>query len=349
MDQLKAHFEKEFAKKGVALTGAQLYNYARLKKLSGITKKKIYKFLQLQPHIAHFSNPRKTKIYQSATVIRPGVYHIDYAEFHKHWAGSNKNATGFLIAVENFTNKIFAAPSRGKGTPEWLAAIASFVEKTRNVRVILSDRDSVAKSENFREKIIRNYGIMWDFLRKGNKAYLAERYVRFLKTKLSQVLDLKGGKNWSQYLPAICSEYNQSKIEGTSYRRQAINNYNFSHFLSQLLKTPEPELLFNSAKAGPFATDAWNKKIFKFNLGEKVLVARAANWADGTEQLRTFVRASTRGGFGKIVYTISGRQLRTTKHFKMYVPVYSLLELGPSLHFYTNELKAAPPTFVVAD
>jgi hypothetical protein len=84
-------------------------------------------------------------------------------------------------------------------------------------------------------------------------------------------------------------------------------------------------------------------------LGEKVLLARAANWADGTERLRTFVRASTRGGFGKNVYTVGGRQLRTTKHFKSYVPVYSLLELGPSLHFYTNELKKAPPTFVVAD
>jgi hypothetical protein len=349
MDRLKAHFEKEFNKKGVALTGAQLYSFAQLKKLPGVTKKKIYKFLQTHPHIAHFSTLRKTKIFQSATVLRPGVYHIDYAEFHKHWAGSNKNATGFLIAVENFTNKIFAAPSRGKGTPEWLAAISSFVEQTRNVRVILSDRDSVAKSENFRAKIIRDYGIMWDFLRKGNKAYLAERYVRFLKTKLSQVLDLKGGKKWIQYLPAICSEYNQTKVEGTSFRRHAVSEANFSLFLSQLLKTTEPELLFNSAKAGPFVTEAWNRKIFKFNLGEKVLLARAANWADGTERLRTFVRASTRGGFGKNVYTVGGRQLRTTKHFKSYVPVYSLLELGPSLHFYTNELKKAPPTFVVAD
>ena len=348
MEQLAAHFEAVFNKTGVALTGTQLYNYPLLKKLKNVTKKKIYQFLQTHVNLAHFSPARRrAQHYQSATVVRPGVYHIDYAEFHSDWAGSNKNATGFLVAVENFTNKLFAFPSRGKGTPEWLAAISNFVEKTRNVRIILSDRDSVVSSSNFRQKIIRDYGIKWDFLRKGHKAYLAERYVRFLKTKLSQALDLKGGKNWIQYLAAICSEYNQTKIEGTSYRRQAINNYNFSHFLTQLLKTPQPELLFNSAKAGPFVHEAWNRKIFKFHLGQRVLLSRTANWSGGQQQV--FVRPSVRGAFGKQVYTISGRQLRTTKHFKSYVPVYSLAELGPSLHFYTNELKVAPLHSVVAD
>jgi hypothetical protein len=349
MDQVKSHFEKIFNKRGVALTGFQLYDFARAKKLQGVTKKKIYNFLAQQENIAPFSPAtKKRRDFQSATVVRPGVYQIDYAEYHKGWARSNKNSTGFLIAVENFTNKIFAAPSRGKGTPQWLAAISSFVEKTRNVRSIMSDRDSVAKSSKFRREINEKYGIKWDFLRKGNKAYLAERYVRFMKTKLSQALSLKGGKNWIQYLEPICREYNQTRIEGTKFRRQAVSAENFSQFLSQLLKTKDPELLFNSGKAGPFATEAWNKKIFKYNLGDRVLVARAANWKDGSEKERTFVRASMRGGFGKKVYTVSGRQLRTTKHFKAYVPVYSLEEMSPSLHFYTNELKLAP-NIVVAD
>ena len=346
MEKVQDYFEKKFRKTGVALTGSQLYKFARLKKLTGVTKKQIYNFLQQHEHIAQFSPARKTKYYQSAPVVRPGVYHIDYAEFHKNWAGSNKQATGFLVAVENFTNKIFATPSRGKGTPEWLAAISSFVEKTGNVRVIMSDRDSVAKSSNFRKQIVRDYGIKWDFLRKGHKAYLAERYVRFLKTKLSQALSLKGGKKWTQYLEPICTEYNQEKITGTNFRRQAVNLNNFSNFLSQLLKTSEPELLFNAGKAGPFVNETWNKKFFKFNLGQRVMLSRAANWSDGSEKLRTFVRASVRGGFGKNVYTVSGRQLRTTKNFKEYVPVYSLEELGPSLHFYSNELKKAPTTFV---
>lgn len=344
MEILRDHFRKKFEKTGVALTASQLYEYAQRKKLIGITKAKIYALLRESPIIAHFVPARKTKEYQSAPVLRPGVYHIDYAEFRKEWAGSNNKSTGFLVAVENFTNKIFAIPSRGKGTPEWLAAISSFVEKTRDVRIILSDRDSVAKSQSFRNKIMSDYNIKWDFLKKGHRAYLAERYIGFLKTKLSQALELSQRKKWTHFLEAICSEYNQSKIEGTSYRRQAVGRHNFSHFLSQLLKTPQPELLFNAGKAGPFATEAWNKKIFKFNLGQKVLLARRANWADATEKINVFSKVSVRGGFGKTPYTISGRQLRTTKNFKSYVAVYSLDEFGPSLHFYTNELKSAPPS-----
>jgi hypothetical protein len=346
MDKLKAHFEKTLDKKGVVLTGQQLYEHARLKKFVGVTKKKIYKFLQTHPITAHFSNARKSTEFQSATVMRPGVYQIDYAEFHKNWFMSNKGATGFLVAVENFTNKLFAVPTTGKGTKQWLKAISQFVENTRNVRVILSDRDTVAKSSKFRAKIQSDYNVKWLFLRKGHKAYLAERYVRFLKTKLSQILRHKGGKNWTEYLVAICNEYNHTKVEGTSFQRHAVDLNNFSVFLSQLLKTPEPELLFNSGKAGPFAQESWNKKIFKFNLGQRVLLSRSANWLETGEKMKVFTRPSLRGGFGKRAFTVGGRQLRTTKNFKALIPVYSLLELGPSLHFYANELKNAPPSLV---
>jgi hypothetical protein len=342
MEKIQAHFENKLKSVGVALTAIQLFQYARDKKIANISKKGIYEFLQRHQATSQFQQARKTKEYQSMSVIRSGVYHIDFADFKNEWSGSNGGATGFLVAVENFTNKVFAIPCRGKGTEEWLQAIATFVEKTRDIRTIFSDRDSVATSINFRDKIIADYGIRWYFLKKGNKAYLAERYIGFLKTKLSQALGYKGGKKWIDFLPAICSEYNATKIEGTSYRRQAINRANFNHFLSQLLKTPEPELTFNSFKAGPFATADWNKRIFKFNLGDRVLLSRRANWADGAEKLKTFTKISTAGGFGAQVYTVGGRQLHSSKGGKSYVPVYSLNELGASLHFYTNELKPAP-------
>jgi hypothetical protein len=117
-------------------------------------------------------------------------------------------------------------------------------------------------------------------------------------------------------------------------------NQNFDHFLQQFLKTSEPELAFNSFKAGPFATTAWNKKIFKFDLGQRVLVARRANWK--SEKVGVFTKISSVGGFGTTVYTVGGRQLRGSKGGQSYVPMYSINELGPSLHFYSHELKPAP-------
>jgi hypothetical protein len=345
METLIDHFKNKFDKTGVALTGRQLFKYAQEKKLKDVTLTKIYAFLNTQENVGRFAPARKTAEYQSSGIVRPGVYHIDYGEFHSNWASSNSGHTGFLVAVENFTNRLFVEPTRGKGTPEWLKSIEKFVEIRRDVRVIFSDRDSVATSPNFQKTIFDRYNIVWRFLKKGHKAYLAERYIGFVKTKLSQALAHKGGKNWTKFVKPLVDEYNSEKIEHTSYRRQAVNRGNFSHFLSQLLKTDEPELTFNSFKAGPFANETWNRKIFKYNLGQRVLLARRANWKDNQEKLKTFTKISTAGGFGSAVYTVTGRQLRASKGSKSYVPVYSLGELGPSLHFYTNELKPAPNLF----
>jgi hypothetical protein len=342
METVESHFKTKFDKTGVALTISQLLAFAKENNLSGVSRLGVAGFLRKQHDLAQFAVARKTREYQSSSVIRPGVYHLDFGEFKKNWVTQNSGHTGFLVAVENFTNKLFAIPCKGKGTDEWLRAVATFVASTRNVRTIFSDRDSVATSAAFRDKIIKDYGVRWYFLKKGNKAFLAERYIGFLKTKLSQALLHKGGKNWVKFLEPICTEYNKEKIAGTSYTRRGVLRENFSHFLSQLLKTPEPELRFNSFKAGPFVNVEWNRKIFKFNLGQKVLLARRANWKEHDEKLTAFTKISSVGGFGSTVYTISGRQLRSNKNNNTYVPVYSLLELGPSLHFYVNELTAAP-------
>jgi|694.fasta_scaffold55292_4 hypothetical protein len=343
MEVVSKHFEKTFDKTGVALTGGQLYEYAKSQKLGGITKRDIYNFLSTQKDVAQFGVAKKRgRDFTTISIVRPGIYHIDYGEFHKEWAGSNSGHTGFLVAVENFTNKLFVLPTRGKDTEEWYKSITNFVEKTRNIRTLFSDRDSVATSPNFRLEIMKRFNIRWFFLRKGHKAYLAERYIGFIKTKLNQALLRKGGKKWVQFVQPICDAYNTQKIEGTSYRRSGVMNENFSHFLQQLLKTSEPELTFNAFKAGPFQNQLWNRKIFKFDLGQRVLIARRANWQSSEDKLKTFSKISEIGGFGKTVYTVGGRQLRSTKGGKAYVPLYSINELGPSLHFYTHELKPAP-------
>ena len=342
MEQVKKYFDKKFEKTGIALTNTQLYNYAKENKLKDVTKKSVSNFLNKQEHVSHFSPTKKVKVFQTIGVPRIGLYHLDYGEFHKSWSGSNAGNTGFLVAVENFTNRLFVIPCRGKDTKQWLNAVEKFVELTRVVRTIFTDRDSVATSRQFRTRIAKEYNISWYFLKKGNKSYLAERYIGFAKQKLSQALLKKGGKNWIRFVPDLCKEYNTVKIPGTSYRRQAVSKENFNHFLGQLLKTDDPELTFNSFKAGPFANKKWNKKIFKFDLGQKVLLGRKANWKEAEEKAGIFKKASVVGGYGAKKYTISGRQLRGTKKKKpTFVAVYALQEFGSSLHFYTEELKAA--------
>jgi hypothetical protein len=240
--------------------------------------------------------------------------------------------------VENVTNRIFVHPCKTKETQSWETAIEKFVELTRNVTTVFSDRDTVVTSRNFRARIMDKYKINWYFLKKGSKAYLAERYIGFVKTKLSQALESreKETKNWVQFLDPLVKEYNTQKIEGTSYSRQAVSIENFQHFLQQKFKTSDPESSFAGFKMGPFVNERWNTAIFKFGLGDKVLLARRANWSD---QKKGFSKYSTEGGFGETVYTVSGRQLRQTAT-KKFVAVYALKEMGNDLHFYDAELKA---------
>ena len=352
LDLIKDHFEKTLAKKGIVLTGAQLISFAREKKIFNNLVKldDITNFLSAHPAVSHHGRADRVTQFQTVGVPKSGMYHIDYGEFHKDWSWHNSGATGFLVAVENFTNRIFVLPTKGKGTKEWLNAVAKFVELTRDVRIIYTDRDSVATSPAFRSQIVDKYGIEWYFLKKGNKSYLAERYIGFVKTKLSQALEQASAaspdhpvvKKWETYVPDLCSEYNKQKVEGTSYKRQAVSRTNFDHFMGQLLGVSDPNLLYNGFAAGPFGHDSWNRKIFKFELGDKVLVARAANWKFPSEKLGSFGKVSVRGAFSEKPYTISGRQLRADKSRKSLIAVYSLAEFGSSLHFYSRELRPAP-------
>lgn len=356
MDRLRQEYYKILDKTGVALTAAQLWSKAKDLKLfdseknngiNKITKQSIALFLRDEPNIAKYGPVRRVKYYQSIHFLRDGLFFLDFGEFHKEWAHFNDNCTGFLVAVENLTNRLFVKPTRGKGTQEWLGAIRQFVELTRNVRTIYSDRDAVATSMKFRDLITANFNIRWYFLRKGHKAYLAERYIGFVKTKLSQAMKTRGSKRWIDFVKPICTEYNNQRIEGTSYRRKNIERANFLHFAGQLLKTDDPEMTFHGTQVSPFKTESWNKQIFKYNLNQKVLLARRANWKlrqAGERELGqradTFAKPSMEGGFSDKKYTISGRQLRMDKSQKVLVPVYSLQELDNHLHFYETELKS---------
>ena len=321
------------------MTLAQLWQ--QLQKLKILVKKsELASWLAREKTSARFSAFTRPKAYQTIGVLRPGVYFMDYAEFHKSWGWHNKGCTGFLLAVENVTNRLFVHPCKTKGTAPWEEAIEKFIELTRNVTTVYSDRDTVVTSRNFRHQMVTRHNVIWYFLKKGSKAYLAERYIGFVKTKLSQALESRHEsptKNWIQFVQPLVTEYNRQKIEGTTYSRQAVDANNFQHFLQQKFKMSDPETLFSGFKIGPFVNKQWNLAIFKFALGQKVLLATASNWK---QQKSGFEKRSTKGSFGSSLYTVSGRQLRQTANKKKFVAVYALQEFGNSLHFYEAELRA---------
>lgn len=341
-EQLSKIYNYKLEKTGVVLTINQLYQLGQKNQIFGLTKKKVGDFLRTKTEVARFANntAKRPAQFQSIGVPVSGIFFIDYAEFHKNWASPlNRGYTGFLVAVENLTNKLFVYPCRGKSSNEWESAVQKFIEQTGYVRTIYSDRDAVATSSTFREKMKQLYNVRWHFLVKGSKSYLAERYIRYMKEKLSQTMAVKKTKTWYTFVKAITDEYNNEKIAGTSYKRKSILPSNFYHFMSQLIKVEEPELLFSGSKINEFLTKTWNQNIFKFSIGDQVLLARRSDWSKKLPGGPSFFKPSQWGTFGEEIYTIGARQLRATKKLNQFVPVYSLKEIGPSVHFYTNELK----------
>jgi hypothetical protein len=345
-------------KLGVILTANQLYQYA-VKENKLITKKNVVDFLKTQILSARYTAPAKRpSAFQTTSHPRIGVYFLDYAEFHKEWSSHNKGNTGFLVAVENITNRLFVIPCKGKATQQWEKAVETFIELVRNVRTIFTDRDAVATSPTFQKKIQELYNLKWYFLVKGSKSYLAERYIRYTKEKLSQAITFKDTKNWCQFVQPIVEEYNKEKIQGTSYTRGSISNDNFNHFLSQRLNlnknsqlknislSDDPTLRINSARIyNDFITKSWNDSIFTFAPGDKVIIARRADWKNNKKIAgNAFFKTSHWGTFDDKVYTIANRQLRATKNFRGYVPMYALQDYEDNTNkggrlFYASELK----------
>jgi hypothetical protein len=310
-EKVRAEYENVIGKKGYPPTLKQLWEICQKKQL-GISRGSLAAAYRKLGTVAKFSEFRRPKRFQTVGDLRYGDWFIDYAEFRKDLAGSNKGCKGFLVAAENVTNRIFVMPTRAKATADWQTAIEQFLDLHREVRVIRSDRDSVATSASFRENMEKKFGIRWMFLVKGSKSYLAERFIRTVKTALSKMLEVTGEKNWVRFVDPIVRAHNEEKIEGTSYRRNRISGDNFLHFAAQLLKVRDPELSFNACRVGPFKQEAINNRIFKYKVGDRVLLAVEADW----KQKRSgFYKKSVGGSFsdpGKR-FTVTGRQLKIVK------------------------------------
>ena len=373
-ERLRKEYDAAVQKKGFPPTLNYMQTLCEKLKL-GIPKSRVAKIYKGFGEVAKFSEFRRPKKFQTIGDLRYGDWFIDYAEFRKDLAGSNSNCKGFLVAVENLTNRLFVEPTRAKASEDWQRAIEKFLDLHGGVRVIRSDRDSVATSAAFREKMEDKFGIRWMFLVKGSKSYLAERYIRFMKTSLSKMLEKTGTKNWVRFVGPVVGAYNEEKIAGTSYRRNRVGLDNFLDFAGQLLKTKEPELSFNRCRVGPFKQEAINAKIFKFKPGDRVLLAVDADWKSkrsGFYKRSVGGSFSRTGGDGNDRFTVSGRQLKIVKGHGGYVQgsrlflemrrenfflkktqkkiffslflspfflVYNLEEYGPDRQFYESELR----------
>lgn len=334
------------------------------KKLGGrLTVQNVKDYLSQNKDVARFETARKIRPthFQTMPIIKLGVYHIDFSGFHPEWAEHNDGNSGFIVIVENFTNKLFVYPSPILDPiRNWKIAIDKFMAQKNvgEVNTLCSDNDAVGQSSKFKQYILQKYNIRWHTLKRIPKAFLAERFNGYIKKHLSITLDMESRrkkqqvKRWIDLLQPLYKAYNRQIIPNTNFRRDQVNPDNFEKFLSQLKGgDPQPEMNFHFARAGPFIQERWNRRLFKFDLGQKVWTLAKTNPSVDPKK-REFLKANVYGVWDKKKeYTIAGRQLRSTKQGHL-IPVYSLKEFNvpnkgekrPMMHFYfyENQLKAVP-------
>lgn len=156
--------------------------------------------------------------------------------------------------------------------------------------------------------------------------------VGYIKRKVGASLSYNKNYVWfDKVLPNIIKQYNRQKVKGTSYPRNAVNQHNEHHFLSQLLNTPTPTLEFNLNLANPENIPTpQNQPLFDFYVGQKVLVLRKVH-PKYRNKTHAFHKASILGSFAPDVHTITRCYLKKAKNF-FWVPAYSVNDIEGTLY-----------------
>jgi hypothetical protein len=222
---------------------------------------------------------------------------------------------------------------KDKTGSSWEEALKNMLEtQYDNVHLILSDRDCVA-SKQFAKMIYEKYRVRWGYLKNRSKAYLAERRLSYVKTKLTELMQANNSNNWIQYLPTICLDYNSQIIKGTKLRRMDITSTNYLTYVNQLYRQSDASMYFNSFSMGKFSPEM-ARRVFRYSVGQRVYLSRAANWQ---QKKSIFSKPSVVGSFGPEIFTVKERSLKHDNRWLL-AATYKLSEIGG--HFYEAEITA---------
>lgn len=251
--------------------------------------------------------------------------------------GFNGGYKGFLLAVEMTTKQLAAVPIRSKKLSEVERAIGEIFETSAisKIRTLISDREAAVTSPKFRLMVRTRYGAELVYLPHRNKAYLAELYIRHVKTALSMAMESRkaAGKpdyrNWKDLLPRVLSNLNRKFEAGTRFRRNSIDEENFQEFLNEKYGVKDATMMWNtrSVGGGGVKNPSWKKKIWKYAPGDRVLVNKrvlGAGSGDGGNggkggkgggSAGIFSKPSVRGGYSRSVYVVTRRYLKSSGQF----------------------------------
>jgi hypothetical protein len=305
---------------------------------------KALRFLRYKlKYTAMYSVFRKPLRYMGASFSKYGTVMIDMAFYAPELRAFNGGCSCFLVGVECLSGQLSVVACKNARQASWIAAIEKMVETGfSSVTNIISDRDASVTGAAFRRKIKKRWGIDWMFLTIRSKAFRAERLIRYCKERFSTALaaskqEGRVSRNWVGLIPGLVRDYNIKHVPGTDVRRIDVDARNYLDLLEEVHGSADPTAHFNAAQSGHYSKRV-TKALWKYQMGDKVLLARSANRLLKKEK-GSFEKPSVEGSFGPQIFTISRLRLKDSHYFL--TPVYGLEEAPPKILFYESELKPA--------
>lgn len=143
------------------------------------------------------------------------------------------------------------------------------------------------------------YGIDISFLKSGLKSHLAERYLRFLKSRIFEALNVSRKRRWIEVLANVVEEFNDRLVAGTTFRRRDIDRRNYSEYMKQLTGVEDLPSSYTMSSISGKSLGQFAAEVFKFPLGALVLLKRSIQRGLGA---RKFKKISVHGEFAPSIY-----------------------------------------------
>ena len=346
-------------KKGHKPKKSEIREYCHKRGFSSPTKKFFNRVYFKYRSSAVRSTFRKPKIFAGSKPYF-GICQIDLAMFKSELKSRNEGCIGFIIGVELLTTQIQVVPVKSKKQSEFERAINHFISFwDDSLHTIVSDEDS-ALSKTFQSRMEHETGIKFKQLRTGSKAATAEKYISFMKQRLSLSLDFKmeayrkelqktGKKsnpgeifklqNWISSVDDIVLRHNRKYIKNTNIVRGSINRDNYVEAIGQIYSSDVPYNILSEVSRDRYPKNFLDK-LFTYKEKDLVLLNSTSYY----KNKNIFEKKSLVGSFLPFPFEIHSRHLTLNKKLLL-VPSYVLKDLKDNTilkgFFYSPNLRPA--------
>lgn len=349
VDRVSRYFDLQLRKHARLLTIADLIKYKKKNKLS-VSQSELNNIRARNVATAKHRRAKK-KPQKFSSFHRPslGILQVDLLFMPKRWRKFNNYCIGALVAVQPVTQVTFVRGIRSKTMAELEAAFDDMLYRGpfSKVTQIQSDMESALTSQKFSNRIMKIFGIKLVYLKAHVQAFQAENSIYTLKARTASVMKSRNEKfAWLEIMKEVVVNLNKQIIDGTKYRRIDVTPDNFMDFLAQKTGVKDATMLMNVGRLD-VEKDSHLQKVFRFKIGDKVLVTRAADTTVSKKE-KMFRKTSTAGYYSDQVFVIkeTAMSLNVLSAKKVFVQVYRIAPIDSPKTlvkgiFYVEELTPA--------